>query len=46
MESYRGISLLKSCNKMYSKVLNEKLKAQAEQSVTFGMPEWIASIHC
>ena len=31
MENYRGISLLNACYKIYSKVLNEILKAQAEQ---------------
>jgi hypothetical protein len=30
MESCRGIGLLNACYKLYSKVLNEKLKAQAE----------------
>jgi hypothetical protein len=32
MENYRGISLLNACYKLYSKVLNEKLQAQADSS--------------
>jgi predicted RNA binding protein with dsRBD fold (UPF0201 family) len=31
VENYREICLLNTCYKIYSKVLNEKLKAQAEQ---------------
>jgi hypothetical protein len=30
MENYRGISQLKACYKVYSKVLNENLKAHTE----------------
>ena len=32
MENYRGINLVNECYKLYSKILNEKLKAQAESS--------------
>jgi hypothetical protein len=31
VENYRGISLLNACFKLYSKILNEKLKTQAEK---------------
>ena len=31
MENHRGISLLNACYKLYSKSLNEKLKARAEK---------------
>ena len=42
VENYRGISLVNACYKLYSKILNEKLKAQAGKFlVPFGMPEWI-----
>lgn len=39
VENYRGISLVNAYYKMYSKVLNEKWTAQAEQFLL--MPKWI-----
>jgi hypothetical protein len=31
VENYRGINLVNKCYKLYSKILNEKLKARAEK---------------
>jgi hypothetical protein len=40
VENYREITLLNSCYKLRSNILNEKLKSTSRK-VSFGMPEWI-----
>jgi hypothetical protein len=50
VENCRGISLLNACHNIYSRVLNGKLKAQAEQflwNATMDSEKAdLASIHC